>query len=55
MGEVSREGVSLWPDLREGRIGGVCFWSPHYSQRNTFAESAVQIANTTTNAMTSPL
>ena len=28
---------------------------PHYSQRNTFAESAVQIANTTTNAMTSPI
>ena len=27
----------------------------HYSQRNTFAESAVQIANTTTSAATSPM
>ena len=28
---------------------------PHYSQRNTFAESAVQIAKTTTSAATSPM
>src|SRR5450755_990420 len=29
--------------------------SLHHSQRNTFAESAVQIANTTANAATSPM